>query len=219
MTLTDLVSNLLRKPVVIGKKLMPESEKKDLLKEEAKKAVDRLNALYDFPFNRGEATFTTSGSVVDYTLKGLNSDCREVKFMNFGANKTPIEKMREADYNRKYANTVTPTTIAGWYPAGEAEGFPAITLIGTIGDGTEITYVYRKKNMGVEQWPEEWLYVLDDMTLSMAFPTETTLEAKSKRSLKEMVEKYERPAGEESPIIQSSEWTKRNIERNRKYGY
>ena len=218
MTLTNLVTELLRKPL-IAKLDLPTPEKKKLVKDEITRMLDLIIAEYDFPFTRGESTFTTIADVSDYVLKGEKSDCRDVTNMRYGTTNRPLKEWRPVDYDRRYANEATATDIVGWYTGSHSGQYPRVTILGTIGGGTVITYRYTLRNFTMEMYPEDWLYVLKDLVVSVVFPDNIILARRATRSQKKMIKHFEKGGGEENPIVMSKAWRSRNIERNKSYGF
>lgn len=208
-------------------------------KKAASNAVDMAMAqilvAHDFPFTMDEATEAGVGDQATYTLKGNNSDCREVIRIRWGSLSTLLTQLTKKEYYQLTSGRSTvPSSVNVWYLKGVNNGFPEIVVDGTPAeDGDTITYEYRLSQMKVASFPELWAWVVVAMAEAELFGTAgmasterhfrtadpVLFRRKGKDALSNMIDDYSRKGGQESPRPDSAWWKYRNWLRSRLHGY
>ena len=218
MTTEEHVTSMLYMPDVLRWQA-DEGQKRRTLELALVSAIDRIANTYDFPFAVNTTTFTTDGSAT-YVLRGTNSDCRDIVSMRKG--NTIIERRlpREMD---DILSRQTPSKAQYWVLTGVEDGHPKVTLYDTPNSGDTIEYRYRRRNIPVSDFPNEWAYVLHLVALEIVesrspdfIGLQVTRDAQ--RALLEMRMHYSRTLGYQRLPL-DPDWRSRNITRNRKYGY
>lgn len=198
-------------------------------------AMAQILVAHDFPFTMDEATATGVGNQNTYTLRGNNSDCREVIRIRWGSTSTLLTQYTKKEYYELTSGRSTvPSTVNLWYLVGVDNGFPEISVDGTPAeDGDTITYEYRLSQMNIERFPKIWAWVVVAMAEAELFGTSgmastekhfrtanpVLFTQKGKDALTKMIDDYSRKGGQESPRPDSAWWKYRNRLRNRLNGY
>ena len=198
-------------------------------------AMAQILLAYDFPFTMDEATETGVADQATYTLKGNNSDCREVIRIRWGSTSTLLTQYTTKEYYQLTSGrSSVPSTVNLWYVAGVDNGFPEISVDGTPAeDGDTIKYEYRRSQMKVASFPEVWAWVVVAMAEAELFGTSgmastekhfrtadpVLFRRKGKDALSDMIDDYSRKGGQESPPPISNWWKRQNQRRHRLGGY
>ena len=229
MDIQRLITLVSSKPAfrLIG---LPDAEKTKAITEYARTAIDRIAMRKDFNFAVGTASTVTVASQSDYTLKGNQDDCREVINIVYGSDAVLLDKVEGVQWDVDIELFESPSTPSVWYELQLDNGFPQVKIIATpsVADET-LAYRYRRKNIPIEEFPDEWAFVLVDvimMTLADVFKDKDErlvmydFEGKAERSIRDMVNNYRKEGGGTPKRIQIDTVARlANIRRNQKYGY
>lgn len=163
------------------------------IEELVQQAVDRVVIMSpDFEFAIGEKTHTvTSSESNPIKLTGNNSDCRDVHTILWGSTKKLLYRYTVYEKDYSLSDTTVSGTPSGWMRNGVKTGFPQIEFIGSLATGDVFTYRYLRKNITIEEWPTEWLFVIEDEILDRLNPAIFGLRALGSRKL--MIDHYKTP--------------------------
>lgn len=202
------------------------NQKEKLIKLMSEIAANRIAAAYDFDFVMDEAEETAVVDTQTYTLKGNSSDCRDVINVRYGDNSLLLNKWTSTEVDDFLSNTTTrsgstTSTVSPTYffVSGIENGFPRITIGGTIAAGQTIKYRYRRKNITIHEFPDEFLDVLQEETLSGIFPGDFGLRGAAERSLGQMIDDYNKRGGQDQRPPMSASWRAKNRRRNWLHGF
>ncbi len=224
MTSGDFLELMLNLPRIVAWKAA-KTPKQKLIRLISKSAADRIAADYDFDFVIGEGEETATDTN-DYTLKGNSSDCRDVINVRYGDNSLLLNKWTREEVDDFLSNT---TTVSGsttstvsptyFFVSSIENGFPRITIGGTVAAGQSIKYRYRRKNIKIREFPDEFLDVLQEETLSGIFPSDLALRSAAERSRGQMIDDYNKRGGQDQRPPMSAAWRAKNRRRNRLHGF
>ena len=206
---------------------IPDDQKSAAIQAYAQAAVDRVAMRHDFNFAIGETTDATVASQSDYTLHGNQDDCREIINVRYGDDDELLDKYEGVQYDVDLGLFNAPTTPQLWYEIQAVNGFPTIRIVGTPTTVETLKYRFRRKNIPIAEYPEEWGFVLADFVLAMIADIFKSKDGQTvtydfwgvaEKSMREMINGYRREGGGSPKRIQIDHVARvANIRRNRLY--
>ncbi len=194
------------------------TEIKDAVTRHAADIVDQVSMAFDWEFTLGVADQAMVAAQAEYELKG-NKDCRDIINVRYGSTSSwaLLDKLRPVDMDAMLSDR-TVTGVGWWYISGRStNGYPKITIVATPGDVTKsIRYRYRKKDIGLGSFPEEFAPVLIAALVARFIPAHTGI---YEHEIAKMVDRYAVPGGEDNPAPLAAHIITRNNRRAQKYGY
>ena len=213
MTEQNIVSVVLMLPVVQGIEI-PVDQKRDALRALMPGALDEVVMAYDWRFAIDKATESSVADQADYTLEGNNGDCRDI--INVKYDGDLLTKMRQVAWD-EYITDRTHTGVNTWIPTAPVNGFPTITIKATPSTADEdITYRYRRKNVPIQDFPDEFGFVLVSALTKRIVPEYTAV---YDNDLEEMINRYAYGGGESDQIKQDPKVVAKNNRRSRLMGF
>lgn len=176
---------------------------------------------FDWDFVVSDASFTTTDSTAEYTLTGNSNDCRDVINLRFadadGTTIKVLRRLRPVDMD-SFQSERSITEIGWWYVSGRSRnGFPKVTIVGTPdSDEDTIYYRYRRKNISVEDFPDEFGSVLRDGLIAKFLPSYRPY---YRNSLNIMIDRYAAAGGDADPARLSDKNIYANNRRYQLYGF
>jgi hypothetical protein len=192
-------------------------------------AIDKVATYFDFPFAIATHTELTVAAQSEYEFHGANEDCRDIISIRYDTGEMELEEYTRGELDAKYGSFESiPSEPVLWVRESDRNGFPLIRLVGAdaVG-GKNLKYRYRRKNIGINEYPDEWVDVLitAQMTIMMdAFRVEGgpftfgDFDRKFAKKISRMVSQYEKGSGSERPALLGWGTMNRNIERNKLHG-
>jgi hypothetical protein len=190
------------------------------IKAKLPRAINRVVLQHPFDF-AVDITNVNGGSVdgqSDYSCPGKDDDAMQILSVRYGDDLDKLSKMSLSDFEDEetwLASSGSSVNIYAWAPLPTDDGTPKIRLLETPdADGDVIKYRYHRKNLTIEEFPEEWLYVVESALLAcMEMPN--TFDA----DIREMLDHFDTPSGNPNPVRMSKYNRNRNIIRNQHHGY
>ena len=208
--LKDIILSL---PIVRGLELSANDKKKSV-ESIFPLALDEVTMAYDWDFTLDVATELTVASQADYVLEGNSNDCRDI--INIKYDGDLMDKMGQVAYDEFMLNR-THTSIDTWIPKGRKNGFPQVTIASTpLTADVSLEYRYRRKNITLADFPDEFDYVIISAVLKHLIPSYT---AQYNYDLKTMIDRHEYGGGESNQIKQDPRVVRDNNRRAKLYGY
>lgn len=209
---------------------IPDDQKSAVIPAYAQSAIDRVAMRHDFNFSVAEKTdAATVVSQSDYTFTGNQDDCREIINIRYTTDDVLLEKYEGVQYDVDLKYFYAPSTPQLWYEVQSVNGFPTVRIVGTPTTVEVLKYRYRRKNIPIEEYPDEWGFVLADFVLAMLADIWKNKDGQTvtydfwgiaEKSMREMINGYRREGGGSPKRIQLDNVARlANIRRNRKYGY
>ena len=178
--------------------------------------TDEISVSYDWDFVLAKAVETSVANQPDYVLKGNNRDCRDIINIRFGDNNKLLNKRDAVDLD-EYLDGRTISTVMIWTPIARKFGFPQIKLTDAPDSSTDdITYRYRRKDVPLSEFPDEFLYVFISGVMKNMVPQFRGL---FKDDINNMIRRYSGEGGEDDPAKQDPLIVYRNNRRSNMFGY
>ena len=209
----------------------PELDKAKFITASVSGAIDRIcqTAPDIFDFCQGRDTKTVVASTSDYNLTGSDDDCAEVLSIRYGTELLLLEHLRQADYERKKTAGYWFGSPSAWMDAGRKNQAPMITMIGTPEEDSSFEYRYRRNNLTIEEFPNDWYWVLVKVTLAELVAMfkdkngrviQSNMPSEAAGAIMFMVSNYRRyPENKNWQMPADPVTANRNNKRNRLYGY
>lgn len=195
---------------------LPSKEKRQIIEDYIEVALNEIVTSYEWDFVTDEASTVTVKDQAEYTLEGNNSDCRDVLNVRYNTNLDLLLKRSAIDMD-EFLHLRTHSTTNMWYPSGRDDGFPQITIVATPGAaGKTIKYRYRRSNVQLSEFPNEFSYVLVSGIAKRLIPDFTPIFS---QDLKKMIDHYSGVGGESTPARLDPTAIRRNNERSKLFRY
>jgi hypothetical protein len=123
--------------------------------------LDEITSAYDFDFTLNEYSATSVAGTAEYELTGDDYDLRDIAGIRYGSDSTVLQRMRALDAHDLLENDPDLGGVRVWYQSGvNAQGFPKVTLIDTPSTAETIKVYYRKRNLELTNFPDDFGYVI-----------------------------------------------------------
>jgi len=220
MTLQELVKKAVASSYIkaLAKDVRPS---KTELTDYAGLIGNEVAARHDWDFVLSQADKTTVADQAEYTLKGNANDCRDVVNIRYQADGVTsfslLERKRPVDMDAFLSNRDV-TGVGWWYVSGrDSSGFPKVTIIDPpAAAGETLRYRYRKNNIGVAEFPDEFWGVLLSCLIGKFVPSQVGLYEKL---LRIMIDRYAVSGGEANPARLDPKVVQLNNKIGGLYGY
>ena len=213
MTKDSVVSIMLTHPQIYESTILID-QKKESLRANIDVAVGEIIRSYPWDFAIDVTTETAVVGQSEYVLRGKNTDCNHVvkiKYGDGGLNDSTLEEKTIYDMWDDHVNRDFDI-VKYWYKSGrDTAKMPKVVLVGTPTSGETITYIYYKKNIGIDQIPDDYINVVISGTLKNIFPGYLPL---FRFDLERMIHNYELGGNEFFPIKLNPETKAGNTYRN-----
>ena len=183
--------------------------------------ADEVATEWDWGFTTGETDESSVANQATYTLKGKNNDCRDiinVRVIADGADGwTLLVEYSQTDMDELLSNR-SADGMSMWTPDGrDANGYPKIKIFAapSSADWT-IRYRYRRNNISISDFPDEFTRVLQSALLSKFLPSYRIVYTKD---LNDMIERYAAIGGTPRTVRLGADVMLRNNRIGRDYGY
>lgn len=214
--LVQLVSDIPAVRITFGKDVQ---EMRDAVRRQVTDIVGQVITAHDWAFTLGVADKTTVANQAEYELKGSNKDCRDIINVRYGSGTSfrILDKLRPVDMDEMLTDRVV-SGIGWWYVKGiSSNGYPIVTIVSTPAGATDtIRYRYRKKDLGIGAFPDEFSPVLVYGVTARFVPEYYSV---YERELDKMIDRYSAPGGEDNPAKLAPRIVRRNNRRGQLYGY
>lgn len=219
MTINDLVKIVEAMPDIRIIKMVAANKRK-AIQQLVPVALDEVVVSYDWDFATDVADEDTVADQAEYTLRGNDTDCRDIINLRYGTTSDGfvlLDKKRPVDMDDFISNR-TLTGVGWWIPFGRASGgFPKVKVFNAPSGSTNVLrYRYRKNNVSVNQFPENFKFVLIGAIVKRLIPA---FDVVYQGDLKTMIDHYSMAGGEDMPAPLDPVQVARNNERSRMYGY
>lgn len=140
---------------------------------------------FDFVMDSYSLTWDTTTE----TLTGNNNDLLEVQTIRYGTPYRVLAHVRKIDILERVESGGTLGGVKAWYQSGvDNQGFPKITLVDAPSASATATVDYRKKNVPLADWPDDFEWVLVSGIMARLSPGMYYL--KFRQEIKDMVRRY-----------------------------
>jgi hypothetical protein len=208
---TRLISN---KPAFKLLNIAPE-KRDEIIEFYTALAINEISTRFDFTFVIGRDTFDTIANQTDYEIIGISNDCRQC-----------VSIWYDLDDNGEVNDE---ENVEEWTEIGIQNGHPLIRLKDApITTGLTVDYKYRRKNVPINEFPDEWISTLIAVFMNVltdAFKTEDgqtifgSFDKKSEAAIVRMANYYRRSIGTYQRVQVDPETQNANRRRANLHGY
>lgn len=179
--------------------------------------VEEVATKSDWSFLLVEGSKATTAGTSDYVLEGgSNQDGRRLINLTYGSGRRFIQKYDIVDVEYILSDVTDPSQVIAWAQIGEDGGFPKVRLFGTPSTADTIYYRMLKKNVKIEDWPEEWGSVIVYGVLSRI---DMNFRPMYMDAIAEMRQRYEVAGWSQQPPFLDNDVTSYNYAINAGNGY
>jgi len=219
MTTNDLINIVEAMPDIRVIDMVPANKRK-AIQQLVPVALDEVVVSYDWDFATDVADETTVANQAEYTLKGNGNNCRDIINLRYGTTSDGfvlLDKMRPVDVDA-FVSGRTVTGVGAWTPHGRSSaGFPKVKILNAPSGSTNILrYRYRRKNVNISEFPENFKFVLIGAIVKRLIPA---FDVVYQRDLETMIDHYAMSGGEDMPAALDPVLIARNNERSRLFGW
>ena len=219
MTTNDLVNIVEAMPDIRIIKMVAANKRK-AIQQLVPVALDEVVVSYDWDFATDVADESTVADQAEYTLKGNDTDCRDIINLRYGTTSDGfvlLDKMRPVDVDA-FVSGRTVSGVGAWAPFGRASGgFPKVKILTAPSGSTNVLrYRYRRNDVTINEFPENFKFVLIAAVVKRLIPA---FDAVYQRDLETMIDHYSMSGGEDLPASLDPVLIARNNERAGMYGY
>lgn len=167
---------------------------------------------WDFACEVHDHSGGSVAEIAEYTLIGENDDCQNVVNIRYGDDLKLLDK-RDPTHMDWLQSGRTYTTVMYWVLESRSNSFPVVRLIDAP-SSTENTIKYRywRNNVGIEDIPEDFAFVLE---LTLAKKMAPLYYTEWRDAMHEMVRRYTSAGGSDRPGQSDPVITRANNERAR----
>lgn len=215
MTTKEFVDGMMTHTAILAIKDIPLDQKRAAIEVRVRSALNFVADRYPFPFVCAETTYT-GGSVSGQSDYIFDQKAAAVKSIIYGDDLRKLMPITQEDADALVSQFGEFTQTAYWIDIGKDGLAPKVRILKTPDtNGQEITYRYRKANMIIEQWPENYLHVVEAQIISSLVPGYTK---EAEIAIDAMIGNFvgHHPI---NPVIGDPEVRERNRERNARFGY
>ena len=178
--------------------------------------LTRIATSHSFDFVMNSQSFTWTANEQGVALHGVNEDLLEVVSLKHGT--TVLQKMRKADAIDVLSNGNSLGGVKMWYQDGvDNDGFPKITLADLPSEDETVVIDYRRKNIELSQWPDDFAWVI---VSGLMYQIGAISKPAYQSDIKDMVRLYKRGgkdytiAGLDPQILQANQQVNSNYRSN-----
>lgn len=215
MTTKEFVDGMMTHTTILAIKDIPPDQKRDAIEARVRSALNFVADRYPFPFVCSETTYT-GGSVSGQSDYILDQKAAAVKSIVYGDDLRKLIPITQEDADTLVSQFGEFTQTAYWIDIGKDGLAPKVRILKTPDtNGQAIRYRYRKANMIIEQWPENYLHVVEAQIIASLVPGYTK---EAEIAVDAMIANF---AGHHpiNPVIGDPDVRERNMERNSRIGY
>ena len=218
MTVQEIQDRLLGLPELLALDLDASAITKSI-DTYAPEVVREVATRYDWSFvlETHDHTDGTVASQADYTLLGKHDNARDIINIRYGDNLVLLDERTPERQDEWQTQRAALSDVWIWIPNGREGKSPKITLYGTPSTaGKTLRYRYRRDNVTLQEWPQDFEFVIVSGVASKLFPNRRSI---FEADIQIMVDRYESSGGEDDPAIQDPRIISANNRRALKYGY
>jgi len=150
--------------------------------------LDEITSAYDFDFTLNEYSTTSVSGQAEYEITGDDYDLRDIAGIRYGTDSTIIQRMRALDAHDLLEGGSNLGAVQAWYQSGvTANGFPKVTLMDTPSSAVTIKVYYRKKNLELTMFPDDFGYVVARGVLAWVSESHRLM---FEKALKQMIKRH-----------------------------
>ena len=151
--------------------------------------LDEIVGAYDFDFTcKTYSDESTVSGTSEYTIRGdSRKDCRDIISIRYG--NIVLDRKRALDVDQIVSDEGTGSGVWAWSITSRSDdGYPVVKIINTPAETKTLNIRYRRKDVGLEEFPDEFGYVIAQGTLAWINPYYRRF---YDRAFKKMVKRYD----------------------------